>query len=99
MGIHVVETFLDRVCEALYDLRMLFKIAFFCTVGRVRDVAGIFSEGCDYIAVSFLLQGSGEGLELDGVIEIIARECRGGEAEADALVDGEILCWINAVFL
>ena len=68
VGIHVVEAFLDRSGEALYDLRMLFNIAFFGTVGRVRDVAGIFSKGCDYIAVSFLLQGSGEGLKLDGVI-------------------------------
>lgn len=68
VGIHVVETFLDRVCEALYDLRMLFKIAFFCAVGGVGYIAGVFSEGRDYIAVSFLLQGSGEGLELDGVI-------------------------------
>lgn len=78
---------------------MLFNIAFFCTVGGVGHIAGVFSEGCDYIAVSFLFQGSGEGLKLDGVIEIIARECRCGEAEADALVDGEILCWIDAVLL
>ena len=68
VGIHVVETFLDRIGEALYDLRMLFNIAFFCTVGRVRDVAGVFSEGRDYIAVSFLFQGCREGLKLDGVI-------------------------------
>lgn len=68
VGIHVVEAFLDRIGEALYDLRMLFNIAFFCTVGGVGYIAGVFSEGRDYIAVSFLLQGSGEGLELDGVI-------------------------------
>ena len=68
VGIDVVEAFLDRIGEALYDLRMLFNIAFFCTVGRVRDVAGVFSEGRDYIAVSFLFQGCGEGFELDGVI-------------------------------
>ena len=99
MGIHVVETFLDRVCEALYDLRMLFKIAFFCAVGGVGYIAGVFSEGRDYIAVSFLLQGCGEGLKLDGVVGIIAGERRRGETEADALVDGEILCGIDAVFL
>ena len=68
VGIHVVEAFLDRVCEFLDDLRVLFDIALLGTVGRVGNIAGIFSEGCDYIAVSFLLQGSGEGFELDGVI-------------------------------
>ena len=68
VGVHVVEAFLDRVCEALHDLRMLFKIAFFCAVGGVGYIAGVFSEGRDHIAVSFLLQGSGEGLKLDGVI-------------------------------
>ena len=99
MGIHVVETFLDRVCEALYDLRMLFKIAFFCAVGGVGYIAGVFSEGCHHIAVSFLFQGCRERLELNGIVEIIAGECCRGESEADALVDGEILCGINAVFL
>lgn len=68
VGVHIVEAFLNRICEFLDDLRMLFNIAFFCTVGRVRDVAGVFSEGRDYIAVSFLFQGCGEGFELDGVI-------------------------------
>ena len=68
VGVHVVEAFLDRVCEFLDDLRVLFDIALLGTVGRVGHIAGIFSEGCDYIAVSFLLQGSGEGLKLDGVI-------------------------------
>ena len=78
---------------------MLFNIAFFCTVGRVRDVAGIFSKGCDYIAVSFLFQGCREGFELDGVVGIIAGERCRGETEADALVDGEIFGGIDAVLL
>ena len=68
VGVHVVETFLDRVCEALYDFWMLFKIAFFCAVGGVGYIAGVFSEGRDDIAVSLLLQGGREGFELDGVI-------------------------------
>lgn len=68
VGVHVVKAFLDRVCEFLDDFRMLFKIAFFCAVGGVGYIAGVFSKGRDYIAVSFLFQGCGEGFELDGVI-------------------------------
>ena len=68
VGVHIVEAFLNRICEFLDDLRMLFEIALLGTVGGVGYIAGVFSEGRDYIAVSFLFQGCGEGFELDGVI-------------------------------
>ena len=99
MGVHVVEAFLDRVCEFLDDLRVFFDIAFLSAVGGVGHISGVFSERRDHIAVSFLLQGCGEWFEFNGVVRIIAGEGRGGETEADALVDGEILCGIDAVLL
>ena len=72
-----VEAFLDRVCEFPDDLRVFFDIAFLSAVGGVGHISGVFSEGRDYIAVSFLFQGCREGFELDGVVGIIAGErCR-----------------------
>lgn len=68
VGVHVVEAFLDRVCEFPDDLRVFFDIAFLSAVGGVGHISGVFSEGRDYIAVSFLFQGCREGFELDGVI-------------------------------
>ena len=68
VGVHIVEAFLNRICEFPDDLRVLFEIALLGTVGGVGYIAGVFSEGRDYIAVSFLFQGCREGFELDGVI-------------------------------
>ena len=68
MGVHIIETALDRVCEFLDELRMFFEIALFCAVGGVGNVAGVFSEGGDDIAVSLLLQSGREWLKLDRVI-------------------------------
>ena len=39
VGVHIIETALDRVCEFLDDLRMFFEIALFCAVGGVGNVA------------------------------------------------------------
>ena len=64
---------------------MFFEIALFCAVGGVGNVAGVFSEGGDDIAVSFLLQGGRERLKLDRVVGAVVCEGRCRETETDAL--------------
>ena len=78
---------------------MFFEIALFCAVGGVGNVAGVFSEGGDDIAVSLLLQGGREWLKLDRVIGAVVCEgcCR--ETETDALVDGKVFGRIKVVLL
>ena len=49
------------------------------------------------MAVSFQLQGGGEGLELHGVVCVVAGKGSGSEAEVYALVDGKICLRVDAV--
>ena len=45
VGVHVVEAFLDRVCEFPDDLRVFFDIAFLSAVGGVGHISGVFFRG------------------------------------------------------
>ena len=75
VGIDVLQSLLDGICEFLYDFRIFFNIAFLCTICRVGHIAGAFSPGGRHMAVSFQFQGGGEGLELHGVCLLYTSRC------------------------
>ena len=78
---------------------MPIQIALLCTVGGVGDITGIDAERGDNGAISFGFKGGGEGLELDRVIRIITRKRRRCQPEIDTLIDGQVIFWIDAIFL
>ena len=50
-------------------------------------------------AISLGFKGGGEGLELDRVIRVITRKRRRCQPEIDTLIDGQVIFWIDAIFL
>ena len=98
VGVDVFQAFLDGVHKSLDDLRVLLHVGSSGGVGGVGHVAGIHPQGRHHISLSLLLQGGSEGLKFHCVVRPASREGGGGQAEADALVDGEVRLGIQAVF-
>ena len=97
MGIHVIQAFLDGIGELLYYIRMCFQVAFFGAVGGVGNVAGVFTQRSCYVSISFQLKSRGVRFEFYGIVCIAGWECSSSQAETDALVDGEVGKWVDAV--
>lgn len=51
------------VGEGLDDLRIGFNVALLCRKSSVRNVAGVFPEGSNYVAVAFGFKRGGVGFE------------------------------------
>ena len=99
VGIYIVHAFLQCIGEFLDDIRVGVDIASFCTVGSVRNIAGIGSQGCDYIAVALQFQCSGKRFEFYGVVAVVTGKGSCRQTKVYALVDGQVRLGIDAIFL
>ena len=75
------------------------KVAFFGAEGGIRNVAGIPSEGGNYIAVAFGFKGCGVRFKFHRKISVISRKGSRRGTKVDALVNGKIRFGVKIIFL
>ena len=67
MGLHIVHSLLQRICEALDNVRVFVNIASFCAESGVGNVAAVLAQGGHYIAFPFGFKSCRARFELNGV--------------------------------
>jgi len=95
---HPLLPLIDGAGEAFDEIRVFLDIAFLGEIGGVGNFAALLADGGHDIALAFGLQHGGGGLEQGDVIPGAAGEGARHQGELDAVVQGDVLIRIHAVF-
>ena len=100
MLLDVIHAFLQGIGKFLHDIRILFHITGFRTVGSIRYITGIHTKGGNNITGSLLFKCSGGRFKLHCKIRrIIPCKSSSSSTEVDALINRKVFLRVKAILL